>query len=82
MLPVFFSQPIHLSTHLSRIGFNSTYESGYIPKGGVIALTPAAYRKINGFSNMFWGWGGEDDDFFQRMSNGGNIERHNASNGR
>lgn len=30
--------------------------------GGVIALTPLHYLKMNGFPNNYWGWGGEDDD--------------------
>ena len=30
--------------------------------GGVSALTPLHYLKINGFPNNYWGWGGEDDD--------------------
>ena len=30
------------------------------------------FRAINGFSNLFYGWGGEDDDLFNRIS-GKNI---------
>ena len=28
-------------------------------------------RKINGWSNSFWGWGGEDDNMFFRLQNRG-----------
>jgi len=35
--------------------------------GGVVALNTATFRKLNGFSNQFWGWGGEDDDMFVRI---------------
>ncbi|RNA26836.1 Beta-1-4-N-acetylgalactosaminyltransferase bre-4 [Brachionus plicatilis] len=35
--------------------------------GGVLSITPNVYSKINGFSNEFWNWGGEDDDFAIRM---------------
>lgn len=34
--------------------------------GGVSALTPDQYLKINGFPNEYWGWGGEDDDIATR----------------
>ena len=34
--------------------------------GGVIAIKPELYQKVNGHSNMFFGWGGEDDDFYNR----------------
>ncbi|KAM9809884.1 beta-1,4-galactosyltransferase 3-like isoform 1-T3 [Syngnathus typhle] len=36
--------------------------------GGVVAVTPDQYRKMNGFSNQYWGWGKEDDDLWQRVA--------------
>lgn len=34
--------------------------------GGVSALTPSQFYRINGFPNNYWGWGGEDDDVATR----------------
>lgn len=34
--------------------------------GGVSAVTPDQYIKMNGFPNQYWGWGGEDDDIAAR----------------
>ena len=34
--------------------------------GGVLAIIPEQYKKINGFSNLYFGWGTEDDDFYKR----------------
>ncbi|XP_006785895.1 beta-1,4-galactosyltransferase 3 [Neolamprologus brichardi] len=35
--------------------------------GGVSAVTPDQYMKMNGFPNQYWGWGGEDDDIAARV---------------
>ena len=34
--------------------------------GGVSALSKQQFLTINGFPNNYWGWGGEDDDIFNR----------------
>ena len=34
--------------------------------GGATAFTGAEYEKVNGYSNTFYGWGGEDDDMGNR----------------
>ena len=33
----------------------------------VTAFTEESFKKINGYSNEYWGWGGEDDDISHRM---------------
>ena len=51
----------------SRVVIRSTQEYFYKEFfGGVIAISPDHFQKTNGFSNMFWGWGSEDDDFYKR----------------
>jgi hypothetical protein len=35
--------------------------------GGALALRTTHMRKVNGWSNQFWGWGGEDDDMALRI---------------
>ena len=34
--------------------------------GGVIVIDKESYRDVNGYSNEYWGWGLEDDDFGER----------------
>ncbi len=35
--------------------------------GGASAMSASHFQLVNGFSNMFWGWGGEDDDMSMRI---------------
>ena len=39
--------------------------------GGVSSMTTKQFKAINGFSNSFWGWGGEDDDASRRLKHAG-----------
>ncbi|KAG0433020.1 hypothetical protein HPB47_020295 [Ixodes persulcatus] len=36
--------------------------------GGVFAIKREHFLKVNGFSNLYWGWGGEDDDMAYRIN--------------
>jgi hypothetical protein len=45
--------------------------------GGVSSLTTVDFVAVNGFSNRFWGWGGEDDDLYDRLrSKNLTVRRH------
>nr|XP_060614283.1 beta-1,4-galactosyltransferase 3 [Anolis sagrei ordinatus] len=56
--------PKHVSIAMNKFGYNLPYLQYF---GGVSALTPEQYLKINGFPNEYWGWGGEDDDIATRV---------------
>ncbi|KAL7983415.1 hypothetical protein Chor_000291 [Crotalus horridus] len=58
------SQPKHLVVGRNSTGYRLRYQ-GYF--GGVTALTREQFLKVNGFSNNYWGWGGEDDDLRIRV---------------
>ena len=36
-------------------------------------LTPDQYIKANGYSNLYWGWGKEDDDMNFRIKASGQV---------
>ncbi|XP_064880867.1 beta-1,4-galactosyltransferase 1-like isoform X2 [Oncorhynchus nerka] len=61
-----FSQPRHLSVSMDKYGFKLPYYQYF---GGVSSLSKEQIMKINGFPNNYWGWGGEDDDIFNRVNN-------------
>ncbi|XP_026227698.1 beta-1,4-galactosyltransferase 4-like [Anabas testudineus] len=58
------TQPKHLVVGRNATGYKLRYK-GYF--GGVTAMTKEQFLKVNGFSNRYWGWGGEDDDLRIRV---------------
>lgn len=56
--------PTHLSVAMDKFRYRLPYSQYF---GGVSAVTPNQYLKMNGFPNQYWGWGGEDDDIAARI---------------
>ncbi|CAH8649406.1 unnamed protein product [Schistosoma intercalatum] len=72
--------PTHLSASLSTFNYKLIYQRFF---GGVVTFTRDQYLKINGFSNLYEGWGGEDDDLLLRVEQSGyNLSRINLLIGR
>jgi N-terminal domain of galactosyltransferase len=59
-------RPRHMSSSLDTFRFNLPYYGLF---GGAAAIPSEVFVHINGFSNLFQGWGGEDDDFYARLVN-------------
>ncbi|CAI9533605.1 unnamed protein product [Staurois parvus] len=72
--------PKHASIAMDKFGYKLPYKSYF---GGVSALSPEQYMKMNGFPNNYWGWGGEDDDIAIRVALSGQlISRPSIRHGR
>uniref|UniRef100_A0A8D8LMX3 Beta-1,4-N-acetylgalactosaminyltransferase n=1 Tax=Cacopsylla melanoneura TaxID=428564 RepID=A0A8D8LMX3_9HEMI len=56
--------PRHMSVAVDSLNYKLPYASLF---GGVCALSKEHFVKVNGFSNEYWGWGGEDDDMSMRL---------------
>lgn len=56
--------PKHASIAMNKFSYSLPYPQYF---GGVSAVTPEQYMKMNGFPNEYWGWGGEDDDIATRV---------------
>lgn len=56
------TKPIHLAwVWKEKYNFSTFF-------GGAISISNDTYKRINGFPNNFWGWGGEDDALYNRFS--------------
>ncbi|XP_037506388.1 beta-1,4-N-acetylgalactosaminyltransferase bre-4 [Rhipicephalus sanguineus] len=72
--------PFHMSACTDIMKYKPFYETIF---GGASAVRSEHMEKVNGFSNVFWGWGGEDDDMSIRLRfSGFNIVRNNCTVGR
>jgi hypothetical protein len=63
----------HLATAASQFGGEMPYGNYF---GGVTMFDRTSFRKINGFSNEYWGWGLEDDDLRERCKTYGVTITH------
>ena len=55
------SKNMHTYMHifLSRLLYDENF-------GGVTSFKGKDFELVNGMSNLYWGWGGEDDDLYRR----------------
>ncbi len=53
--------PTHLSAFVDTFRYNLPYTGLF---GGAVAISKSTFTAVNGFSNEFFGWGGEDDDLW------------------
>lgn len=58
--------PMHFAAAMDKYNYELPYKKYF---GGVVGFTRGQYLKINGNSNLYFGWGGEDDDLFERIDN-------------
>ena len=61
-------QPLHIGAYNNRHMYKIIYSSIF---GGATSFRPSTFEKINGFSNRFFGWGGEDDEMGTRVRENG-----------
>ncbi|XP_062596457.1 beta-1,4-N-acetylgalactosaminyltransferase bre-4-like isoform X2 [Saccostrea cucullata] len=57
-------QPRHISVAIDKMNYRLPYTQIF---GGVSAMTREQMLAVNGYSNRFFGWGGEDDDMYNRL---------------
>ena len=63
------NNPIHIAAVWDRYNSNPKYF------GGIVAFNGDSFVKINGYPNNFWGWGGEDDELYNRVKRLYQIEK-------
>jgi hypothetical protein len=56
-------KPTHLATKAEQFGYKMPYAEYF---GGVTLFNNGDFVTVNGYSNFFWGWGGEDDEMYKR----------------
>ncbi|KAK3088477.1 hypothetical protein FSP39_019652 [Pinctada imbricata] len=60
-----YGNPRHMAVAVDKFKYRLLYGAYF---GGVSSLSKREMEKVNGFSNRYFGWGGEDDDMWRRYS--------------
>jgi hypothetical protein len=55
---------VHLATRVKQFCYRMPFPDYF---GGVVLFTREQYELADGFSNQFWGWGGEDNEMLRRV---------------
>ena len=55
------ARPMHIARVWDRYSNNPKYF------GGIVSFSEDDMKRINGYPNTFWGWGGEDDEMQKRL---------------
>ena len=61
-----YKNPRHLSSSINKFNYKLLRNPRMF--GGVSQMTFQQFNRVNGYSNNFWGWGGEDDQMFMRLN--------------
>ncbi|PAA61655.1 hypothetical protein BOX15_Mlig001508g4, partial [Macrostomum lignano] len=60
----------HLASAIDEMRYHVMF---YNYLGAVLAMSSKNFFRINGFSNVYWGWGNEDDDISARTMEAGML---------
>lgn len=70
-------KPTLLATECSQFNYQHCYDRFF---GGVIGMNKEYYELVNGFSNKFRGWGGEDDLMYNSFIEKGVVPEKRLGN--
>ncbi|VDK81325.1 unnamed protein product [Cylicostephanus goldi] len=69
--------PRHMAVAMDKYNYTLFYDGMF---GTSSMFTIKQYLAVNGHSNRYWGWGGEDDDLYTRTYLAGyDVERYNKT---
>jgi len=60
--------PTHIATKCSQFRYKMPFKEYF---GGVTLFNREDFIKVNGYSNEFWGWGGEDNEMHDHVIKSG-----------
>lgn len=68
------SQPRHLAVGPDKFNYKLFYPTCF---GGASLMSGWQVERVNGWSNLYYGWGGEDDDMWERIhAEGMEVKRY------